>query len=133
MYCSIMDIFVNQKTLFFFATKLSNSLSNILSQTFFRCLEDFMVSPTPGTARYSMIMVGNSLAEYFYDQTTERLCVTLPYERPKRKLNLSGLPVALILSFLTHLYVLMQTSRALIYSIHSRADIWKHKFSPRAA
>ncbi|VDK33344.1 unnamed protein product [Taenia asiatica] len=48
-----------------------------------RCLEDFMVSPTPGLSRYSMILVGNSNAEYFYDPTTERLCVTLPYERPK--------------------------------------------------
>lgn len=42
-----------------------------------------MVSPTPGLSRYSMILVGNSNAEYFYDPTTERLCVTLPYERPK--------------------------------------------------
>nr|CDS28156.1 tumor protein p63 [Hymenolepis microstoma] len=48
-----------------------------------RCLEDFMASPTPGLSRYSMILVGNSNAEYFYDPTTERLCVTLPYERPK--------------------------------------------------
>uniref|UniRef100_A0A5K3FH02 P53 domain-containing protein n=1 Tax=Mesocestoides corti TaxID=53468 RepID=A0A5K3FH02_MESCO len=48
-----------------------------------RCLEDFMTSPTPGISRYSMILVGNSNAEYFYDPLTERLCVTLPYERPK--------------------------------------------------
>ena len=45
-----------------------------------------MASPTPGLSRYSMILVGNSNAEYFYDPTTERLCVTLPYERPKGEL-----------------------------------------------
>lgn len=42
-----------------------------------------MASPTPGLSRYSMILVGNSNAEYIYDPTTERLCVLLPYERPK--------------------------------------------------
>ncbi|CAH8834418.1 unnamed protein product [Trichobilharzia szidati] len=48
-----------------------------------RCFEDFMAIPTSGMARYSIVMVGNSLAEYFFDPTTERLCVTLPYETPK--------------------------------------------------
>ncbi|VDL94018.1 unnamed protein product [Schistocephalus solidus] len=67
-----------------------------------RCLEDFMASPTPGTARYSMILVGNSLAEYFYDLSTERLCVSLPYERPKVEKEERG-PCALIYSLQVHL------------------------------
>ncbi|THD27310.1 Cellular tumor antigen p53 [Fasciola hepatica] len=48
-----------------------------------RCFEDFMAMPTNSLARYSIIVVGNSSADYFYDPNTERLCVTLPYERPK--------------------------------------------------
>ncbi|XP_018646355.1 cellular tumor antigen P53, putative [Schistosoma mansoni] len=48
-----------------------------------RCFEDFMAIPTSGMGRYSIVMVGNSLAEYFFDPITERLCVTLPYETPK--------------------------------------------------
>ncbi|CAH8463832.1 Tumor protein 63 [Schistosoma haematobium] len=48
-----------------------------------RCFEDFMAIPTTGMGRYSIVMVGNSLAEYFFDPITERLCVTLPYETPK--------------------------------------------------
>ncbi|KAH8852301.1 Cellular tumor antigen p53 [Schistosoma japonicum] len=48
-----------------------------------RCFEDFMAIPTIGMGRYSIVMVGNSLAEYFFDPITERLCVTLPYETPK--------------------------------------------------
>lgn len=46
-----------------------------------------MAMPTNSLARYSIIVVGNSSADYFYDPNTERLCVTLPYERPKGKSN----------------------------------------------
>ncbi|CAL8071949.1 unnamed protein product [Calicophoron daubneyi] len=48
-----------------------------------RCFEDFMAMPSSSMSRYSIVVVGNSLADYFYDPITERLCVTLPYERPK--------------------------------------------------
>ncbi|KAF8571139.1 hypothetical protein P879_00315 [Paragonimus westermani] len=48
-----------------------------------RCFEDFMAMPTNSMARYSIVVVGNSLADYFFDPVTERLCVTLPYEKPK--------------------------------------------------
>ncbi|KAG5447148.1 Cellular tumor antigen p53, variant 2 [Clonorchis sinensis] len=48
-----------------------------------RCFEDFMSIPTSAMSRYSIVLVGNSLADYFFDPVTERLCVTLPYERPK--------------------------------------------------
>ncbi len=64
-----------------------------------RCLEHFMETETAGTARYSMILVGNSLAEYFYDQTTKRLCVGVPYERPK------GTFTVMALSYRVPIYV----------------------------
>ncbi|KAL3313717.1 Tumor protein 63 [Cichlidogyrus casuarinus] len=48
-----------------------------------RCFGDFMALQCPGLGRYSVIKLGHSQADYFYDPTTERLCVTIPYERPK--------------------------------------------------